>query len=191
MEAAAKLETVSLSNNTVKNRIEEMPINIADQVISGVTDSKFEFSMQLDEWTDITKNVQLLVYVRYSTQDNDVKTELVMSKELSSKTKGKDVFEVLYNFFKQNELDWKNFIGCTIDGAPSMLGRKYGLTTYVKTISSNTIIVLCFVHRFALYAKISAPNIPVFSITRECAGSPEVMRQGVFLNCGMNYFNFS
>ena len=30
MEAAAKLETVSLSNNTVKNRIEEMPINIAD-----------------------------------------------------------------------------------------------------------------------------------------------------------------
>ena len=49
VEVAAKLETVSLSNNTVKNRIEEMSIDIADQVISGVKDSKFGFSMQLDE----------------------------------------------------------------------------------------------------------------------------------------------
>ena len=40
MEAAAKLETVSLSNNTVKNRIEEMFINIADHAISSVKDSK-------------------------------------------------------------------------------------------------------------------------------------------------------
>ena len=48
MEAAAKLETVYLSNNRVKNRIEEMFIDTADQVISGVKNSKFGFSMQLD-----------------------------------------------------------------------------------------------------------------------------------------------
>ena len=64
VEAAANLETVSLSNNTAKNKIEEMSINLADQVISGVKESKFGFSMQLDEWTDITNSVQLLVYVR-------------------------------------------------------------------------------------------------------------------------------
>ena len=39
VETAAKLKTVSLSNNTVKNRIEEMPIDIADQIISSVKDS--------------------------------------------------------------------------------------------------------------------------------------------------------
>ena len=33
VEAAASLETASLSNNTVKNRIEEMSIDITDQVI--------------------------------------------------------------------------------------------------------------------------------------------------------------
>ena len=69
-----------------------MSIDIADQVISGVKDSKFGFSMQLDELTDITNNAQLLVYVSYSTQDNDVKTELLMSKELSSPTKRKGCF---------------------------------------------------------------------------------------------------
>ena len=36
MEAAAKLEIVSLASNTDKNRIEEMSIDIADQVISNV-----------------------------------------------------------------------------------------------------------------------------------------------------------
>ena len=77
-----------------------MSIDITDQVISVVKDSKFGFLMQLHESTDITNNAQLLVYVRYTTRDNDVKTELLMSKELSSTTKGKDVFEVLDNFFK-------------------------------------------------------------------------------------------
>ena len=67
VEAAAKLKTASLSNNTVKNRIMEMSIDIADQVISGVKDSKYGFSMQLDELTDITNNAQLLVYTRYTT----------------------------------------------------------------------------------------------------------------------------
>ena len=43
---------------------------------------------------DITNSAQLLVYVRYSTQDNDVKTDLLMSKELSAQQQGKDVFEV-------------------------------------------------------------------------------------------------
>ena len=96
----------------------------------------------------------------------------------------------------------------------------------MKTVSSNATIVHCFIHIFALcakvlpekrllclkrviklvnfvktsavipgclsdFAKILAPNMPVFSIRRKCAGSPEVMRQGVSLNCGINYFNFS
>ena len=121
VEAAAKLETVSFSNNKVKNPIEEMPIDIADQVISSVKDPKHEFSMQLDESTDIN-NAQLLVYTRYTTQNYDAETKLLMSKELSSTTKGKDVFEVLYNFFKQYGIDWKKLIGCITDGAPSMLG---------------------------------------------------------------------
>ena len=42
----------------------------------------------------------------------------------------------------------------TIDGVPSMLGRKSGLTTYVKTVSSNATIVHCFMHTFALCAKV-------------------------------------
>ena len=115
-EAATKLESVSISNYTVKNRVKELSVDISDQVISEVKDSKYGFSIQLDESTDVTNNAQLLVYVRY-TQDNAVKTALLMSKELSGTTKGKDIFEALDNFFKLNELDWRKLIGCTTDGA--------------------------------------------------------------------------
>ena len=69
VEAAAKLKTVSLSNNAVKNRIEKIPIDIADQVISSVKDSKYGFSMQLDKSTDITNNAQLLCSVRIVPSD--------------------------------------------------------------------------------------------------------------------------
>ena len=121
--------------------------------------------VQLDESTDITNNAQLLVYTRYTTQNYDAKTELPMSKELSSTTKGKDVFEVLYNFFKQNEIEWKKLIGCTTDGAPSLLGRKSGFTTYVETVSSNATIVHCFIHRFVLWAKMP-PEKMLFCLKR-------------------------
>ena len=86
VEVTAKLESVFLSNNMVKNQIEEMSVNIADQVILGVKDSKYGFSIKLDKSTDITNNAQSLVYICY-TQENSVKTELLMSKELSSTVK--------------------------------------------------------------------------------------------------------
>ena len=44
-EAAAKLDSVSLSNDTVKHRIQKMSGDIAEQVIAGVKDSMFEFAI--------------------------------------------------------------------------------------------------------------------------------------------------
>ena len=44
-EAAAKLDSVSLSNDTVKLRIQEMSGNIVEQVIVGVKDSKSGFAI--------------------------------------------------------------------------------------------------------------------------------------------------
>ena len=157
-EAAAKLESVSISNNTVKNHIEEMSVDISDQVISEVKDSKYGFSIHLDESTDVTNNAQLLVYVRY-TQDNAVKTELLMSKELSGTTKRNHIFEALDNFFKLNELDWGKLIGCTTDGAQSMLGHKSGFKAHVTAVAPNVTFVHCFIHRFALCAKVLPQNM--------------------------------
>ena len=118
---AAKLDRVFLFNDAVKHRIQETSIDIAEQVIVGVKDSKFGFAIQLDESTDVAKCSQLLVYARF-TQNNTVKTELLFSQVVAT-TKGKDVSNVLANFFEQKELEWKTLVGCTTDGAPTMLER--------------------------------------------------------------------
>ncbi|XP_068241077.1 protein FAM200C-like [Palaemon carinicauda] len=82
-EVVAKLESVSVSKNTVQRCI-EMSVDIADQVVEGVKSSKYGFSTQLDESTDVTNCSQLLVYVRFM-QNNAAKTELLLSQDLSSK----------------------------------------------------------------------------------------------------------
>ena len=50
-------------------------------------------------------------------------------------------------------------IGCTTDGAPSMLGQKSGFQAYLKTVSPNATFVHCFIHRFALSSKTLPPEL--------------------------------
>ena len=122
---AAKLDSVSLSNDTVRSRIKEMSDDISNQVTARIRASTFEFAIQVDESTNVPSCCQLLVYARYAEGNNE-KTELMMSEELSETAKGKDIFNLRDKFFKQNHLDWEKLVGCTTDGAPSMLGQKSG-----------------------------------------------------------------
>ena len=81
--------------------------------------------------TNVANCCQLLVYGRY-IEGNNVKTELMMNEELSETTDGKDIFNLLDKFFKQSHLDEDKLVGCTTDGAPSMLSRKSGFQAYVN-----------------------------------------------------------
>ena len=149
---------MSLSNDTVRRRIHDMSDDISDKVTTAVRASKYGFAMQLDESTDVTNCGQLLVYVRF--RENDiVKTELLMSKEVFGTTKGKDIFIILDEFFKKNYLEWSKLVGCTTDGAPAMLGRKSGFQSYVKAVSPKIIFTHCFIHRFAICAKVLPPEL--------------------------------
>ena len=47
-QAIAKLNPVSLSDNTIKRRIDEMSDDIADQILAEIKESKFGFAVQLD-----------------------------------------------------------------------------------------------------------------------------------------------
>ena len=80
-----------------------------------------------------------------------MKTELLLNHEVSTTTKGKDILD---SFFKKNGLDWKNLVGYTTDGTPSMLGSRSGFQSYVKAVSPNVTSVYCFIHRFALCTKV-------------------------------------
>ncbi|XP_008189561.1 SCAN domain-containing protein 3-like, partial [Acyrthosiphon pisum] len=60
-ESCAKVAKISLSNDTIKRRIDEMAHDLKNQIIEKLNKSPF-FSLQCDETTDISQNSQLLFY---------------------------------------------------------------------------------------------------------------------------------
>ena len=65
-EAARKLNKISMSDNSVKRRIEDMSNNILAQMVHGVKKSAFPIALQLDESTDVACVSQLLIFVCYA-----------------------------------------------------------------------------------------------------------------------------
>ena len=58
--AASKLQSVSLSSDTVKSRIEDFSLNIKNQVVAQMKKAG-KWSYQLDQSTDTGKTAQLMV----------------------------------------------------------------------------------------------------------------------------------
>ena len=85
-EAVSKLNSVSVSNNTIQRRITEMSTDIKKQVIMEVQGSKYGFAIQLNESTDVSNCAQLLVYVRYATKDA-IRSELLLINEMRTTNK--------------------------------------------------------------------------------------------------------
>ena len=90
-ESVKKLNSISLSNNTVQRRIEKMSVDILQQVIRDICRSESGFAIQLDESTDVTDYAQLLIFVRYVGKEG-VKEEFLMNAALEATTKGDDIF---------------------------------------------------------------------------------------------------
>ena len=137
-EFAKKIEGVPLSNDTVKKRIQSMSCDIKDQVIEAIKRSG-QFSLQLDESTDISDDAQLLTYVRYQGLA-EMEEEFLFCTPLQTTTTGEDTFVMVDLFFKQEGLLWKQCYSVCCDGAPAMLGACQGFTARVKQENPNVVL---------------------------------------------------
>jgi hypothetical protein len=146
-----KLNQISLSDNTVKQRIDDMSQDIKLQVTEKIRLSPF-FAIQLDESTDVAQLPQLLVYARFISE-NQVEEEFLFCSPLITTTKAEDVMNMVSNFFQEEKLSWAKLVGVCTDGAPSMLGSKSGFVTLVKKKNPDVITTHCLIHREALASK--------------------------------------
>ena len=76
-KAASKIQTIPLSDDTVKRRIDDMAGNCEQQLLEDLANS--QFAIQLDESTTVSSEALLLVYVRYLNKNNELKNELLHS----------------------------------------------------------------------------------------------------------------
>ena len=128
-DSANKLSQISLSNNTIKERIDEISQDIKDQVLDQVRAPVF--AIQLDETTDVAQCSQLLMYACFVSGKSG-KEEMLFCHPMESYTTATDIFQVVSNFFQENQLLWDSLVGVCTDGAPAMLGLQSGFITQRK-----------------------------------------------------------
>lgn len=149
-ESSRKLQSIPVSNDTIKRRICDMSNDIQVQLVERLQSSIF--AIQLDESTDIAGQAQLLVYIRYCF-DNDLLEDFLFCKPMPLRTTGEDIFTMLNDFITSNQLQWSSCIGICTDGAAAMTGHKSGVVARVRTVSPNIIATHCMIHREALASK--------------------------------------
>lgn len=117
-----RIEELSISRNTVKDRILKMHKNINIKKNNDIRSAKL-FSICLDESTDVTSSARLSIIARYAKGEKIVE-ELLSLVSLSAKTTGKDISDAVIKTFQIAEIDTSTIVSITTDGAPSMIGRQ-------------------------------------------------------------------
>ena len=147
-----KLSVVPLSNNTIRRRVDDMAKDILVQVIEEVKSSPVKFCLQFDESTDIASCAVLLGYIRY-VHCNMIKEEFLLCENLTTTTKGEDVFNTVNHFLQSNGMDWHRVQQVSVDGAPAMMGGQRGFKGFVKRENPSIQVDHCAVHRYSLASK--------------------------------------
>ena len=107
-KAAKQLNMISLSDNTVKRRIDNMAEDVLKQLVTRVQASRF-YALQIDESTDIASLANLLAFVRYE-YDGEVHEDFLFCKQLPSHTTTETIFDTLNEFMVSNEIDWEKSV---------------------------------------------------------------------------------
>lgn len=150
-KSAKQLDIVSLSNNTVSRRIEQMASDVKDTVILQIKSSPF-FSIQFDETTDVANFAQLLVFCRF-LHDTSLKEEFLFCESLPTRTTADEIFNKINTFVVSNGIEWQKCVGVCSDGARAMTGKHSGVISRIRMLAPSSVFIHCSIHRQALAAK--------------------------------------
>ncbi|KAG6924592.1 GTF2I repeat domain containing 2 [Chelydra serpentina] len=125
-------EGISLSANTVACRITDLADNMQKQLIQISKDFQ-EFSVALDESTDVSDITQCAVFIRRVDCNLNITEELLDLMPLKGTTMGRDIFQGLEECIEKAALPWNKLVSLAMDGAPSMCSENIGVVGLLKT----------------------------------------------------------
>lgn len=157
-EKKQAFSNVSLSRNTIAERICDLATNLHDQLMEKGKDF-VSFSLAVDESTDASDTAQLSVFIRGVDSKMSVTEELLGFKSMHGTTTGKDIFEEVCKCVTEINLPWDKLVGLTTDGAPAMSGKKNGLVGRMRekmqeeNCAGELSVYHCILHQESLCAK--------------------------------------
>ena len=131
-EKKGQFSNISLSGNTVAERISDMSGNIYDQLRDKAKHFN-SYSLARDESTDVTDTAQLAIYVRGVDDNFEVMEELLTMIAMHGQTTGQEIFRQLCDSIVDAGLLWKRFAGITTDAINDRKEKWTGGTCSKKT----------------------------------------------------------
>ncbi|XP_042226267.1 general transcription factor II-I repeat domain-containing protein 2-like [Homarus americanus] len=149
---------ISLSRNTVAERIGELSENINSQLKDKVK-SFTAFSVAIDEGTDASDVAQRTVFIRGVDENMQVTEEFVKLVPLKGTATGDDIFVGLVGALDKLGVDRAQTVTLATEGAPQMVGRKAGVAIKLKekliavNLNHQIYNVHCIIHKEVLCSK--------------------------------------
>jgi hypothetical protein len=96
---------IPCSNNTVQRRIVEMARYVTNKVVEKIMQAE-QFFLQLDEYTNISPAAELTVLVQVQ-DDVEILEHVLFCKSPQANVTRRAIFEVIYNFFSEQKVEWQ------------------------------------------------------------------------------------
>lgn len=122
---------ISLSRNTVVDRISEIADNISHQQRSIVQRCLY-FSLAVDESTDIRDTAQVAVFFRACSENMEITEELLELIPLHDTTTGDDIYRSVWDTLIKYDLPFEKLASITTDGAKAMTGNTKGIIARIS-----------------------------------------------------------
>ena len=132
------------------------------------------FSVCLDEATDIKNTAQLVIFFRGFTSDFQIDENLLSLESMHETTRGEDLLQKLLQTLDKCNLPFDKLCGVVTDGAPAMVGKHKGMVSLLKKemdargIKPDRLVSFhCIVHQQSFCAK-SVKFDQVVSVVTDC-----------------------
>ncbi|KAJ8926593.1 hypothetical protein NQ314_021019 [Rhamnusium bicolor] len=130
------IKTTSYSDTTTARRIQEMAQDVCELLQEIKINHRF--SLQLDESTDVANEAEMIVNVKYFSQEYGTELEILVCKSLPGETTGEEIFNSLNSFVVEEcSLNWMWCKNVCTDGASTLTGHKSGLKARLSQINPH------------------------------------------------------
>ena len=153
-EIINKIKQIQLSDSSAMRRTELLAKDLLLQLDEGLKNTS-RISLAIDESTDMTDKVQLLIFVRYyDVSKKEFMQDLLGVTTLKNRSQGEDIYASLISMMKSRNIEIKSVMSLTTDGALAMLAQRKGLVGRLVKDNLDLITYHCIIHQAVLSASL-------------------------------------